>query len=141
MIDKIYEKRQTNWETFRVAYDALEQYLVTIDETNPIYLDQQIAKKAGFQDRPLPPTYPSIFWQDFHIPWLDNQALFMLNAQTFTYQEPMVINYEYRGQITLNKLRNHGNKQFAVHVLQLYDQEKNIATIKTTLMLTEEGVI
>ena len=141
MIDHIYEKRQTAWEVFHVTYETLQQYLEIINETNPVYLDQQLAKKAGFQDIPLPTTYPSLFWQDFHLPWLDNQPPFMLNAQTFTYQKPMVINHKYHGQITLNKLRNRGNKQFAVHVLQLYDQATNVATIKTTLVLTEEDVI
>ena len=141
MIDDTFEQRQTSWETFRVTYDALQQYVVTIDEENPIYLDKQLAKKAGFQDIPLPATYPSLFWQDFYIPWLENQAPFMLNAQTFTYYEPMVINHNYCGQITLTKLRNHGNKQFAVHVLQLYDQAKVVAMMTTTLVLTSEGII
>jgi len=141
MINDTYKQNRTSWETFRVTYDALQQYVVTFDETNPIYLDKQLAKKAGFQDIPLPATYPSLFWQDFYIPWLENQPPFMLNAQTFTYHEPMVINHNYCGQITLTKLRNHGNKQFAVHVLQLYDQIKVVATMTTTLVLTGEGVI
>lgn len=132
----MYEKSQTKWETFFVTYEDLQQYLMTIGETNLVYIDHRHARAVGLQDIPLPTTYLSLFWQDFHIPWLDNQPPFILNAKSFTYNEPMFINHEYHGQITLSTLRKRGNKQFAIHDFQIYTQEKMVATMKTTLMLT-----
>jgi len=136
VIDSRYEKEKTSWEDFCVSYDALQQYIQIIDETNTFYMCSSTAKQAGFPDIPLPVTYIALFWHTFSIPWLKDQVSTVLTTQSFDYQAPLFINQPYRAQITLDKLRCHHDKQWASHILHVYNQGMVVATMKTTLVLT-----
>lgn len=138
MIDPRFLHAKTGMVTLRVTHEALQKYVETIGELNPIYFDKNIACQAGFEDIPLPATYPSLFWNAFQPIWLKNQASFMLSSQVFTYIRPLLINHDYQGELTLTALRKSVNKQFAVHILRLYDQSSLVATVKTTIVLTNE---
>lgn len=137
LIDPRYLHAKTGLVKLLVTYEALQEYVATIEETNPIYVDRKKARKVGFQDIPLPAAYPSLFWNEFKLTWLENQAS-LLNAQSFTYNRPLLIQRDYQGEITLSALRRNGNKQWSVHILHIYDQSTLVATVKTTVVITNE---
>ncbi len=136
MIESNYKHKKSSWEDLYVSYDQLQDYLLAIDETNQIYTHSEIGKQAGFSDIPLPSTYPALFWQAFTLPWLTDQSSLILTAQKFEFDTPLTINQPYRGQITLKKLRNRQNKQWATHHLAIYLADQLVATVETTLVIT-----
>ncbi len=137
MIDKLYVKSTSDWITLSVSYDKLNEYLIAIKENQPLYTNKKVAKKAGFNDLPLPPAYPSLFWQFFTLPWMENESQVILTSEIFHYNEPLFINQRYQGQITLKQLINRTDKQWAIHELTIYQKSKVVATVETTLLLTE----
>lgn len=136
MIEIQYEHKKSNWEDLHVSYEKLQEYLLTIDETNEVYTNQITAKQADFDDIPLPSTYPALFWQKFSLPWLTDQSSLILTVQNFKFYKPLTINQQYRGQITLEKLRSRLNKQWATHNLEIFREEELVATVQTTLVIT-----
>jgi len=56
--------------TFTVEKDKIAEFAVAVsqkenkEQINPIYYDEEAAKKAGYQGIPIPPTFPtnSFFW-------------------------------------------------------------------------------
>ena len=56
--------------TFTVGKDKIAEFAVAVsqkenkEQINPIYYDEEAAKKAGYQGIPIPPTFPTntFFW-------------------------------------------------------------------------------
>ena len=56
--------------TFTVEKDKIVEFAIAVsqkenkEQINPIYYDEEAAKKAGYQGIPVPPTFPtsSFFW-------------------------------------------------------------------------------
>ena len=56
--------------TFTVEKDKIIEFAIAVsqkeskEEINPIYCDEEAARKAGYQGIPIPPTFPtcSFFW-------------------------------------------------------------------------------
>lgn len=135
MIDQRFEKATSEWVKLSVTEDELKSYLITINEHHPLYTNKAVAKQAGYQDIPLPPAYPALFWQAFSLIWLKDQSHLILTAQDFHYKKPLTINQSYDGQITLKKLLTRQKTQWAIHELAIYQHSQIIATIETTLLL------
>lgn len=135
MINSIFEQTSSDWVSLTVSFDKLKAYLITINESHPLYTNKTIAIQAGYSDIPLPPAYPSLFWQFFTLPWMENQSGVILTAEKYYYNEPLFINQHYEGQITLKKLITRKNKQWVIHQLVIYQATKLIATVETTLLL------
>lgn len=135
MIQNSYEKEKSDWVDLHVSANQLQQYLQVIENESTVYLTTAHAKQAGFKDIPLPATYPALFWQEFSLPWLTDQSL-VLTEQTFEYHQPLTINQNYTGQITLAKFRKRMNKLWATHLLHIYLEKKLVATVQTTLLIT-----
>ncbi|GIO22758.1 MaoC family dehydratase N-terminal domain-containing protein [Oceanobacillus sp. J11TS1] len=140
MIDKKWIGAKTDWIPITVTSKQIEQFCQTIDEKNPLYLDKHAAKKAGYEDILLPPTYPILFWQRLKIPWLIGDFTMIQSEQSFSYKQTLIANKRYHCQIDLKKLRTRGKQQFIVHRLSIVDKDKLAATSDTTMVLryTEE---
>tara|TARA_R110001599_G_scaffold183562_1_gene376869 strand:- start:30616 stop:31065 length:450 start_codon:yes stop_codon:yes gene_type:complete len=50
--------------TAEVEKGRLKFFAKAIGETNPIYLDEEIARKAGYRSLPAPPTFTSVLDQE-----------------------------------------------------------------------------
>ena len=46
---------------FVVERGKVREFCRAIGETNPLYLEQEFAKKAGYKDTLLPPTFQTVF--------------------------------------------------------------------------------
>lgn len=141
MIPNHDEKKQSQTIDLSVSHAQLQKYLRAINETNEFYQSSSLANQAGFADIPLPATYPAVFWQDFSLPWLTNDMSLMLTEQIFNYVEPLTINQQYQGHITLDKVRKLFNKQWATHKLHIYKKTTLIATVQTTLVITGDEIL
>src|SRR5699024_64196 len=135
MINSIFEQTSSDWVTLTVSFDKLTDYLITINESHPLYTNKTIAIQAGYSNIQLPPAYPSLFWQFFTLPWMENQSGLILTAQEYYYTDMLLINQHYETHIILKKLIARKNKQWAIHQLDIYQETSLIATVETTLLL------
>jgi len=46
--------------TFTIERGKIREFAKAIGDDNPIYYDIEAAKKAGFRDIPIPPTFPTV---------------------------------------------------------------------------------
>ena len=87
------------WPTLHVQIDRwrIEQFVRAIGETNPIYLDDEAARAAGYRAIPAPPTF--LFCVSYDVPD-QTFALRELGAdlkgilhgeQSFRYHEPVCV--------------------------------------------------
>src|SRR5699024_6750527 len=75
------------------------QYCEAIQENHPLCTDLEAAKASGFSDLLLPVTYPSLFWQQIKIPWLNEVQFSILLSQSFHYQKSIFAHTTYKCQI------------------------------------------
>ena len=111
------------------------QYCEAIQENHPLCTDLEAAKASGFSDLLLPVTYPSLFWQQIKIPWLNEVQFSILLSQSFHYQKRLVAHTTYKCQIKLVKLRKRSTTQWIEHLLHIYQNDEEIATSGITLQI------
>lgn len=58
MIDKKFIGHEFPTRTITVERGQLKLFCKAIGETNPIFLDEDAAKAAGYEGIPVPPTFP-----------------------------------------------------------------------------------
>lgn len=81
---------------FTVERGKVREFCKAIGETNPIYLDPAEAKKAGFEDTPIPPTFQTTFmfwgypkiWDDMKDMGIDVGRLLHMKEE-YTYLKPV----------------------------------------------------
>lgn len=79
-----------------VERGKIKEFCKAIGETNPIYLDQEAARKAGYDDTPIPPTFQTsfvfwgyeTFWQDVEDMGIDVKRLLHMKEE-YTYHKPV----------------------------------------------------
>ncbi|WP_051255188.1 FAS1-like dehydratase domain-containing protein [Pontibacillus marinus] len=131
---------QTDWIPITITRDEVRRFAKGIMEEDLIYFDEEKAREQGFEDLPLPVTMPVTFWRYFSIPWLEkvNEPL-IHGKQGFEYQQPLICNHTYQGQLILNdvyeKSGSKGTMIFLEHTLNLYFQNELHAQVFTTLIL------
>src|SRR5699024_32438 len=135
MINSIFEQTSSDWVTLTVSFDKLTDYLITINESHPLYTNKTIAIQAGYSNIPLPQADPSLFWQLFTLTWLEKQTGVILTAKEYYKNKTSLINQHYKRKNILKKLITRKNKQWAIHQLVIYQETKLIATVETTLLL------
>ncbi|MEI3611486.1 FAS1-like dehydratase domain-containing protein [Pseudogracilibacillus sp. SO30301A] len=135
MIDTTLIGAETEIVSITITREEVQKYCRVISEENPIYHQVQAARKAGYKDIPIPPTFPTLFWQALKTPWLDSDAVVIHSEQTFSYEVPLISNMTYQCKIILGNIRTRGNKQFLKHRLLIFDNNIEIATSETTLVL------
>jgi acyl dehydratase len=82
--------------TFVVERGKVQEFCKAIGETNPIYLDPEAAKAAGFADTPIPPTFQTAFqfwgypkiWDDMTAMGIDTSRLLHMKEE-YTYLKPI----------------------------------------------------
>lgn len=81
---------------FTVERGKVKEFCKAIGETNPIYLDPAEAKKAGFEDTPIPPTFQTTFmfwgypkiWDDMKDMGIDISRLLHMKEE-YRYLKPV----------------------------------------------------
>lgn len=75
-----------------VERGAIRKFAYAIGDLNPIYLDVDFAKEAGYRDVVAPPTYPASFRPAERQPWLEvlDGGRILAGGESFTYARPIV---------------------------------------------------
>ncbi|MBJ7328678.1 MAG: MaoC family dehydratase N-terminal domain-containing protein [Solirubrobacteraceae bacterium] len=82
--------------TYVVGREKVKEYANAVGETNPVYLDPEAAKAAGYSDVVAPPMFAVVYKAPSMVPPLFdpevgiNFALMVHGAQEFTWGAPVV---------------------------------------------------
>lgn len=82
--------------SFVVERGKVREFCRAIGETNPLYLDPEVARRAGFRDTPIPPTFQTVFqfwgytelWDDMRSMGIDTDRLLHMK-EDYTYHSPV----------------------------------------------------
>lgn len=104
--------KKLNAYTVTVERGKIREFCQAIGETNPIYLDPEAAKKAGYEDTPIPPTFQTTFtfwgyqaiWDDMRAVGIDTDRLLHLK-EDYTYLKPVYPGTEIKAEATISDVK------------------------------------
>ena len=119
--------------TFTVEKDKITEFAIAVsqkedkEQINPIYYDEEAAKKAGYQGIPIPPTFPTsaFFWAGGGLMALVKMLGIDLNKLLHREEEYEYFGSIYAGDVITRKMKvidvlrkGNGNKSVEVTVLE-----------------------
>ncbi|WP_034625977.1 FAS1-like dehydratase domain-containing protein [Halalkalibacter okhensis] len=110
MIDQKWTGARTETINATITREMIASYVNTIHDNTPIYVNIDAAKMAGYDDIPMPPTMPIIFWSFINVPWLDGIESVVQTKQHFSYIYTLVANRTYQCIIRLLDLKDVHSK-------------------------------
>ncbi|HEV2812220.1 MAG TPA: MaoC family dehydratase N-terminal domain-containing protein [Solirubrobacteraceae bacterium] len=106
--------------TYAVGREKIKEYALAVGETNPVHLDHEAARKAGYDDVVAPPMFcvvykspamaPAIFDHDVGM----NFALMVHGGQEFRWGPLVVAGDEIRTTVTVKSIEERDGKGFYV---------------------------
>jgi acyl dehydratase len=121
--------------TFTVEKDKIVEFAIAVsqkeskEEINPIYYDEEAAKKAGYEGITIPPTFPtcSFFWTGGGL--MGTVKTLGINLGKLLDREE---EYEYFGNIYAGDVITRNMK-----VIDMYTKGKGKRTIDVTILESE----
>lgn len=119
--------------TFAVEKDKIIEFAIAVsqkenkEQINPIYYDEEAAKKAGYQGIPIPPTFPisTFFWTGGGLMGTVEILGIDLNRLLHREEEYEYFGSIYAGDVITRKMKvidmlkkGNGNKRVEVTVLE-----------------------
>ena len=144
MIDRQFIGHELGAHTVRIESGRLRLFNKVIGQTNPVFLDEDWARAAGYPGLPVPPT----FWfsldleQDEPFGWLDTLGIDIARVlhgmQDFRYHKPafagQMVSLESRIVDLFDK--KGGALEFIVKETRVTDEAGALlATLKSTLVV------
>ena len=125
---------------FAVEGGKLREFCFAIGETNPIYTDSEAARKAGFEDRPAPPTFQTVlnFWghptfiQDMPSLGIDTDRLLHMKEE-YEFQKPIYPGMKMQVRIYVKDVKI--GKMNMVSFESLYKDEKGELCLKAEMSI------
>jgi acyl dehydratase len=106
--------------TYAVGREKIKEYALAVGETNPIHLDHEAARKAGYDDVVAPPMFcvvykspamaPAIFDHDVGMDF----ALMVHGGQEFRWGPLVVAGDEIKTTVTVKSIEERDGKGFYV---------------------------
>ena len=133
MVDKSKLGMELPVYTFRVEKDRIAELAIAVsqkenkEQINPIYYDEEAAKKAGYQGIPIPPTFPisTFFWTGGGLMATVKTLGIDLNKLLHREEEYEYFGSIYAGDVITRKMKvidvlkkGSGNKSVEVTVLE-----------------------
>ena len=97
---------------FCIERGKVREFCLAIGETNPIFTNPEEARKEGYEDTPLPPTFPTAFefwgcptiFEDIRELGIDTDRLLHLK-QEYTYLKPLYPGNKVKVQTKVSDVR------------------------------------
>jgi len=121
--------------TFTVTKDKIIEFAVAVsqkenrEQINPIYSDEEAAKKAGYQGIPIPPTFPisSFFWTGGGLMEVVKTLGLDLNKLLHREEEFEYFGNIYAGDVITRKMK----------VTDMFEKGKKERLVSVTVLETE----
>ncbi|WP_338661264.1 MaoC family dehydratase N-terminal domain-containing protein [Pararoseomonas sp. SCSIO 73927] len=105
-----------------VEKGAIRRFCEALGETNPLYLDEEFARRHGYSGVLTPPTFPTTFRLPAPPPWLaplTNGAI-LAGEQGFSYARPIVAGDRLECTLYLKDIQEKVGRS---GIMQVFDQE------------------
>ncbi|QQZ11285.1 FAS1-like dehydratase domain-containing protein [Heyndrickxia vini] len=132
-------------ESFTIERSKIKEFALAIGDDNPIYYDFETAKRDGFSDIPIPPTFPTVIemWGgiDFEtiIRELDLNPLMVLHGE----QEYEYFSDIYAGDTIscLAKVISHVEKKRMdfITIESVYKRDEEVVLISRSNIIERKG--
>ena len=121
--------------TFTVEKEKIAEFAVAVsqkenkEQINPIYYDEEAAKKAGYQGIPIPPTFPTntFFWTGGGL--MATIKTLGIDLSKLLHREE---EYEYLGSIYAGDVITRKMK-----VIDMFEKGKRDRRVEVTVLETE----
>src|SRR5881227_2674057 len=123
--------------TYAVGREKIREYARAVGETNPVHLDVEAARAAGYRDVVAPPMFavvysapavgPAIFDPDVGI----NFALMVHGAQEFEWGPLVVAGDEISTTVTVKDISERDGKGFYVFESRAVNQDGEEVSVGT----------
>jgi acyl dehydratase len=103
---------------YAVGREKVREYAHAVGETDPLYLDPEAARAAGFADVVAPPMFAAVYCGPAVFPAIMESGLdfsrMVHGAQAFTWAEPVVAGDEITTEASLDETSERGGLEFYV---------------------------
>ena len=139
MIGKTYDPF-----TVKVEEGRLRAFAKAIGETNPVYLDEEADRNAGYRSIPAPPTFPFVVAMEANQPFLIladmgiDKTRSVHGEQHFTYHKPIVAGDVITGQQRIAEIydKKGGALTFIVTETRLQNQaNEHVSDMRTVIVV------
>jgi acyl dehydratase len=123
--------------TYAVGREKIKEYALAVGETNPVHLDHEAARKAGYADVVAPPMFtvvykspamaPAIFDADVGM----NFALMVHGGQEFRWGPLVVAGDEIQTIVTVKSIDERDGKGFYVFESVSKNQHDDVVCVGT----------
>ena len=106
--------------TYAVGREKIKEYALAVGETNPLHLDHEAARKAGYADVVAPPMFAVVFKSPAMAPAIFdadvgmNFALMVHGGQEFRWGPLVVAGDEIQTTVTVQSIEERDGKGFYV---------------------------
>ena len=106
--------------TYAVGREKIKEYALAVGETNPLHLDHEAARRAGYADVVAPPMFAVVFKSPAMAPAIFdpdvgmNFALMVHGGQEFRWGPLVVAGDEIRTTVTVRSIDARDGKGFYV---------------------------
>jgi acyl dehydratase len=147
MIDRKWLGHELPSQEFPIERSRLRFFAKAIGETNPIYLDVEAARAAGYPDLPAPPTFllSAEASADVKIRWFTDAGLplgkMLHGEQSFTHHLPVCAGDTVRATTRVAELfdKKDGTLEFIVLATDVVNQRAEKVAESRCVLVVRHG--
>lgn len=121
--------------TYAVGREKIKEYAYAVGETNPVHLDHEAARAAGYADVAAPPMFAVVYSSPAMLPAMFdpevgmNFAMMVHGGQEFVWERVVVAGDELTTTATVKDISERAGKGFYVFETVTADQDgKTVCT-------------
>ena len=141
LLDSSLQGHETVPETVLITAQDIRDFASAIGESNPLFFDESLARRAGFSGIPMPPTFVTRLRVPFAEAGLDPLHSLVLHVeQEFSYTRKVMAGDTLIGRHRVASIRQSGRGDMAIMTLeQLCDSPggDRLVTGKASLIVRE----
>ena len=115
--------------TYAVGREKVKEYALAVGETNPVHLDVEAARAAGYRDVVAPPMFATVYCAPVMAPAIFDPdvgldfARMVHGGQEFVWGPPVVAGDEVTTTVTVEDIHESGGMGFYVFATDSRNQD------------------
>ena len=130
---------------YTIERGKLHEFLRAIRETNPLYWDPEVARKEGYEDTPVPPTYSTLFtfwgypeiYEDMNELGIDIAHMLHMKEE-YTYHKPLYPGQTVTTQPTVVAVKTGRNRIMTFQSIFTNEKGEDCLEVNYTTFITPD---
>jgi acyl dehydratase len=128
--------------TFEVDRDQVMQFAEAVGEDDPVFLDPEAAKVAGYSDQVAPPTFPTVIQimtsgqvvldEELGV----NYAMVVHGEQEYEWRRPIVVGDVLKATPRIADIYARGPNEFLVIEAEITDARGEVVCVARSTLLS-----